>query len=70
MALADQISREFKGSDRGIDMEIEFTDDAHKATGVKLTPATQVGRFLHAHAQERRRGTIIAPSAEVATRAN
>ena len=36
MALADQISREFNVSDRGIDMEIEFTDDAHEATGAKL----------------------------------
>ena len=37
MALADQISREFKGSDQGMDMEIEFNDDAHEATGAKLT---------------------------------
>ena len=37
VALADQISREFKVSDQGIDMEIEFTDDAHEATGAKLT---------------------------------
>ena len=36
MALADQISREFKVSDQGIDMEIEFHDDAHEATGAKL----------------------------------
>ena len=36
VALADQISREFKVSDQGIDMEIEFTDDAHEATGAKL----------------------------------
>ena len=36
VALADQISREFKVSDQGIDMEIEFNDDAHKATGAKL----------------------------------
>lgn len=35
-ALADQISREFNVSDQGIDMEIEFTDDAHAATGAKL----------------------------------
>ena len=36
VALADQISREFKVSDQGIDMEIEFNDDAHEATGAKL----------------------------------
>ncbi len=36
VALADQISREFNVSDQGIDMEIEFTDDAHQATGAKL----------------------------------
>ena len=36
MALADQISRELTVSDQGIDMEIEFTDDAHEATGAKL----------------------------------
>lgn len=30
VALADQISREFKVRDQGIDMEIEFTDDAHE----------------------------------------
>ena len=37
VALADQISREFNVSDQGIDMEIEFNDDAHEATGAKLT---------------------------------
>ena len=36
VALANQISREFNVSDQGIDMEIEFTDDAHEATGAKL----------------------------------
>ena len=36
VALADQISREFNVSDQGIDMEIEFNDDAHEATGAKL----------------------------------
>jgi hypothetical protein len=36
VALADQISREFNGSDQGIDTEIEFTDDARAATGAKL----------------------------------
>lgn len=36
VALADQISREFNVSDQGIDMEIEFNDDLHEATGAKL----------------------------------
>jgi hypothetical protein len=36
VALADQISREFNVSDQGIDMEIEFTDDAHEATNRKI----------------------------------
>lgn len=36
VALADQICREFNVSDQGIDMEIEFTDDAHEATAAKL----------------------------------
>jgi hypothetical protein len=36
VALADQISREFNVSDQGIDMEIEFTDDDHKALNCKL----------------------------------
>ena len=36
VALADQISREFNVSGHGIDVEIEFTDDAHEATGAKL----------------------------------
>lgn len=35
-ALADQICRELNVSDQGIDMEIEFTNDAHEATGAKL----------------------------------
>ena len=36
VALAGQISREFGVSDHGIDMEIEFKDDAGGATGRKL----------------------------------
>ena len=36
VALADQISREFNVSDQGIDMEIEFNDDAHEATNRKI----------------------------------
>lgn len=43
VALADQISREFNVSDRGIDMEIEFTDDAHEATGAKLYLQLKLG---------------------------
>ena len=34
--MIKQISREFTVSDQGIDVEIEFTDDAHEATGAKL----------------------------------
>jgi len=37
VTLAGQISREFNGSDQGMDMEIECNDDAHEATGAKLT---------------------------------
>jgi len=36
VALAGQISREFNVSDYGIDMEIEFKNDAAEATGKKL----------------------------------
>ncbi len=36
VALAGQISREFNVSDHGIDMEIEFKDDAGEATAKKL----------------------------------
>ena len=36
VALAGQISREFNVSDHGIDMEIEFKNDAGEATGQKL----------------------------------
>jgi small GTP-binding protein len=36
VALAAQIGREFNVSDHGIDMEIEFKDDNHEATGAKL----------------------------------
>jgi len=37
VALADQISRAFKVSDQGMDRAIECNDDAHEATGAKLT---------------------------------
>ena len=43
VALADQISREFSVSDQGIDMEIEFNDDAHEATGAKLYLQLKLG---------------------------
>jgi hypothetical protein len=36
VALAGQLSREFNVSDHGIDMEIEFKDDANEATGAKV----------------------------------
>ena len=36
VALAGQISREFKVSDHGIDMEVEFRDDAGEPTGKRL----------------------------------
>ena len=36
VALAGQLCREFTVSDKGIDMEIEFNDDADEATGQKL----------------------------------
>ena len=36
VALAGQICREFNVSDQGIDMEIEFKNDAGEATGRKL----------------------------------
>ena len=35
-ALVDQISREIIVSDQDIDMEIEFDDNAHEATGAKV----------------------------------
>ncbi len=36
VALAGQICRELNVSDKGIDMEVEFKDDGHEATGKKL----------------------------------
>jgi hypothetical protein len=33
VGFADQINLGFNVSDQGIDMEIEFTDDAHEVTG-------------------------------------
>jgi Domain of unknown function (DUF4365) len=36
VALAGQICREFNVSDHGVDMEVEFKDDAHEATGAKV----------------------------------
>ena len=45
VALADQISREFSVSDQGIDMEIEFNDDAHEATNRKVYQQLKSGDF-------------------------
>ncbi len=36
VALAGQLCREFSVSDKGLDMEIEFNDDAGNATGLRL----------------------------------
>ena len=48
VALANQISREFNVSDHGIDMEIEFTDDNHEATGAKVYLQLKSGdSYLH-----------------------
>ncbi len=48
VALANQISREFNVSDHGIDMEIEFTDDKHEATGVRIYLQLKSGdSYLH-----------------------
>jgi len=45
VALADQISREFKVSDQGIDLEMEFNEGAHEATGAKLYLQLKSGNF-------------------------
>jgi hypothetical protein len=42
VALADQISRELNLSDQGIDLEIEFTDDAHEANQQNALSSIQV----------------------------
>jgi len=48
VALAGQICREFNVSDHGIDMEIEFKDDANEATGAKLYLQLKSGdSYLH-----------------------
>jgi hypothetical protein len=48
VALAGQISREFNVSDHGIDMEIEFKDDANEATGAKVYLQLKSGdSYLH-----------------------
>ncbi|MGA9364161.1 MAG: DUF4365 domain-containing protein [Bacteroidota bacterium] len=36
VALGGQLCREFSVSEKGVDMEIEFNDDANEATGEKL----------------------------------
>lgn len=54
VALADQISREFNVSDQGIDMEIEFNDDAHEATNRKLYLQLKSGdSYLRARKSDR-----------------
>jgi small GTP-binding protein len=53
VALANQISREFSVSDHGIDMEIEFTDDNHEATGAKIYLQLKSGdSYLHKRKQD------------------
>jgi len=52
VALAGQLSREFTVSDKGIDMEIEFKDDANVATGRKLYLQLKSG---DSYLRERRR---------------
>ncbi len=48
VALANQLCREFNVSDKGIDMEIEFNDDAGEATGRKLYLQLKSGdSYLH-----------------------
>ena len=53
-----QISREFSVSDHGIDMEIEFKDDAGEATGKRLYLAAQAGGFLFAEVAGRWGGGV------------
>jgi len=52
VALAGQLCREFNVSDKGIDMEIEFKDDAGEATGGKLYLQLKSG---DSYLRERRR---------------
>jgi Domain of unknown function (DUF4365) len=48
VALAGQLSREFNVSDHGIDMEIEFKNDAGEASGQKLYLQLKSGdSYLH-----------------------
>ena len=44
-AFTDEINREFNVSDQGIDMEIDFTDNVHEATGAKRWARGVHGRF-------------------------
>ena len=65
VALAGQICREFTVSDHGIDMEIEFKNDADEATGRSLSgqalsPA-KIRRFVPEHAEARRRSDFQDP---------
>ena len=58
VALAGQISREFNVSDHGIDMEIEFKDDAGEATGRKLYLQLKSGDSYLRERKKRRRGDL------------
>jgi WD40 repeat protein len=51
VALAGQISREFNVSDHGIDMEIEFKDNAGEATGQRLYLQLKSGDSYLRHRQ-------------------
>jgi hypothetical protein len=56
VALAGQLSREFNVSDHGIDIEVEFKDDAGAATGRKVYLQLKSGdSYLH----HRRDGTRV-----------
>lgn len=56
VALAGQISREFSVSDHGIDMEIEFKNDAGEASGQKLYLQLKSG---DSHLRQRQRREVF-----------
>ena len=58
VALAGQISREFNVSDHGIDMEIEFKNDAGEATGQKLYLQLKSGDSYLRQSAKRRGGDV------------
>ena len=58
VALAGQLSREFNVSDHGIDMEIEFKDDAGEATARKLYLQLKSGdSYLHKRKRDEQRSS-------------